>query len=68
MAFVADAYYAAGKMLNGLLKQGNHLVTGLSTGAAFCAPGRRWLRPGRRCYTERVPKRSPQWSLADDDH
>jgi len=21
--------------------------------------GRRWLRPGRRCYTERMPKRSP---------
>ena len=25
--FVADAYYAAGKVVNGLLKQGNHLVT-----------------------------------------
>ena len=35
------------------------LKTGLSTGAAFCGPGRRWLRPGRRCYTERMPKRSP---------
>ena len=25
--FVADAYYAAGKMVSGLLEQGNHLVT-----------------------------------------
>src|SRR5258705_3338163 len=25
--FVADAYYAAGKVVNGLLRQGNHLVT-----------------------------------------
>ncbi len=25
--FVADAYYASGKMVNGLLSQGNHLIT-----------------------------------------
>src|ERR1700674_5417793 len=31
--FVADAYYAAGKMLNGLLKQGNHLVTRVKSNA-----------------------------------
>jgi DDE superfamily endonuclease len=31
--FVADAYYAAGKIVNGLLKQGNHLVSRVKSNA-----------------------------------
>ena len=36
--FVADAYYAAGKMVRGLLKQGNHLVTRDKSNAVAYAP------------------------------
>src|SRR6267154_3238774 len=35
---VADAYYAAGKMARGLLKQGNHLVTRVKSNAVAYAP------------------------------
>src|ERR1700749_1065831 len=44
--FVADAYYAAGKMLNGLLKQGNHLVTRVKANAVAYAPAPR--KKGRK--------------------
>ena len=36
--FVADAYYAAGKMVSGLLEQGNHLVTRVKSNAIAYAP------------------------------
>jgi hypothetical protein len=37
--FVADAYYAAGKIVRGLLRRGNHLVTRVKTNAvAFGRP------------------------------
>jgi hypothetical protein len=37
--FVADAYYAAHKMVNGLLKDGNHLVTRVKSNAvAYALP------------------------------
>jgi hypothetical protein len=37
--FVADAYYAAYKIVNGLLKDGNHLVTRVKSNAvAYAAP------------------------------
>ena len=36
--FVADAYYAAGKMVSGLLDQGNHLVTRVKSNAVAYAP------------------------------
>jgi len=36
--FVADAYYAAGKMVRGLLKQGNHLVTRVKSNAVAYTP------------------------------
>ena len=36
--FVADAYYAAGKMVNGLLKQGSHLVTRVKSNAVAYLP------------------------------
>jgi hypothetical protein len=36
--FVADAYYAAGKTVKGLLKQGNHLVTRVKSNAVAYLP------------------------------
>jgi DDE superfamily endonuclease len=36
--FVVDAYYAAGKMVSGLLRQGNHLVTRVKSNAVAYAP------------------------------
>jgi hypothetical protein len=36
--FVADAYYAAGKIVKGLLKQGNHLVTRIKSNAVAYLP------------------------------
>jgi hypothetical protein len=36
--FVADAYYAAGKIVKGLLKQGNHLVTRVKSNAVSYLP------------------------------
>jgi len=44
--FVADAYYAAGKMVSGLLEQGNHLVTRVKSNAVAYAPARR--KKGRK--------------------
>ena len=44
--FVADAYYAAGKMVSGLLKQGNHLVTRVKSNAVAYAPAAR--KKGRK--------------------
>jgi hypothetical protein len=44
--FVADAYYAAGKMANGLLEQGNHLVTRVKSNAVAYAPAPR--KKGRK--------------------
>jgi hypothetical protein len=43
---VADAYYAAGKMVRGLLKQGNHLVTRVKSNAVAYAPALR--KKGRK--------------------
>jgi len=36
--FVADAYYAAGKMVRGLLKEGNHLITRAKSNAVAYKP------------------------------
>src|SRR3982074_1489642 len=44
--FVADAYYAAGKMVRGLLKQGNPLGTRVKSNAVACAPAPR--KKGRK--------------------
>src|SRR4029077_11625586 len=43
--FVADAYYAAGKMVRGLLKQGNHLVTRVTCNAVAYAPAKHKKAP-----------------------
>jgi DDE superfamily endonuclease len=60
--FVADAYYAAGKMVKGLLKQGNHLVTRVKSNAVAYLPvepnkGRR--KRGRpKVYGKKIRVRS----------
>src|SRR4030088_2127219 len=60
--FVADAYYAAGKMVRGLLEHGNHLVTRVKSNAVAYAPatpkkGRK--KKGRpRTYGEKTKLKS----------
>jgi hypothetical protein len=44
--FVADAYYAAGKIVKGLLRQGHHLVTRVKSNAVAYAPAEQ--KKGRR--------------------
>jgi len=59
--FVADAYYASGKVVRGLLSQGNHLVTRVRTSAvAYHAPPvPRVRKRGRpRKYGKKVALRS----------
>jgi DDE superfamily endonuclease len=63
--FVADAYYAAGKMVIGLLNQGNHLVTRVKSNAVAYAPatpkkGRK--KKGRpKTYGEKLKLKSLLW-------
>ena len=49
--FVADAYYSAGKMVSGLLDQGNHLVTRVKSNAVAYAPA-----PPKKGKTRGRPK------------
>jgi len=59
--FVADAYYAARKIVNGLLDQNNHLVTRVRSNAVAYAPYllRGPKPPGRpRVYGEKVKLKS----------
>ena len=44
---VADTYYAAGKVVNGLLRQGNHLVSRVKSNAVAWFPPEPQSRPGR---------------------
>jgi hypothetical protein len=63
--FVADAYYAAGKMVIGLLNQGNHLVTRVKSNAVAYAPatprkGRK--KKGRpKTYGAKIKLKSLLW-------
>jgi hypothetical protein len=43
--FVADAYYASGKVVSGLMKQGNHLVTRVRSNAVAYEP---YIHQGER--------------------
>jgi hypothetical protein len=45
--FVADTYYAAGKVVDGLLRQGNHLVSRVKSNAVAWLPPEPQSRPGR---------------------
>ncbi len=63
--FVADAFYAAGKVVNGLLAEHNHLITRVKSNAVAFAP---YLRQGPqkrgrpRLYGDKIRLRS----LCDD--
>ena len=52
--FVADAFYAAGKIVNGLLKQGNHLVSRVRSNAVAYLPA----QPPKARRKRGRPKRS----------
>jgi hypothetical protein len=58
--FVADAYYAAHKMVNGLIKSGNHLITRVKSNAVAYAPikpqkASKKKRPGRpKLYGQKI--------------
>src|SRR5271154_442143 len=59
--FVADAYYAAGKMVRGLLMQGNHLVTRVKSNAVAYAPAERKGRSTRgrpKTYGKKIKLKS----------
>jgi len=59
--FVADAYYANQKMVNGLLDQGNHLVTRAKSNAVAYTPHQQSgsRKPGRpKIYGKKVTLRS----------
>src|SRR5438105_8622626 len=63
--FVADAYYAAGKMVRGLLEHGNHLLTRVKSNAVAYAPatpktGRK--KKGRpKTYGKKIKLKSLLW-------
>ena len=56
--FLADAYYASGKVVNGLIDQNNHLITRVKSNAVAYAP---YVQPeskkrGRpRIYADKIP-------------
>ena len=60
--FVGDAYYAAGKMVSGLLKRGNHLVTRVKSNAVAYAPAPRKKGRSKRgrpkTYGEKIKLKS----------
>ncbi len=59
--FVGDAYYASGKIINGLLERNNHLVTRARSNAVAYQPfvNRGPKRRGRpRIYDKKIPLRS----------
>src|ERR1700693_74578 len=64
--FVADAYYAAGKMARGLLKQGNHLVTRVKSNAVAYAPATPKKGKKTRGRPKTYGKKKKLKSLFDD--
>jgi hypothetical protein len=57
--FVADAYYAAGKVIRGLLKKNNHLISRVRNNAVAYQPAQQpeKRKPGRpKLYGERIPR------------
>jgi hypothetical protein len=56
--FIADAYYASGKIITGLLKESNHLITRVRSNAVAWYPACHECtdtRPGRkRIYGDKV--------------
>ena len=68
--FVADAYYASGKIVRGLLAKGNHLVTRVKSNAVAYAPYPRPSSnaPKRRGRPKTYGDKIPIASLLDDEH
>jgi len=64
--FVADAYYAAGKMVNGLLKQGSHLVSRVKSNAVAFLPAEPQNGPRKRGRPKRYGKKIKLKSLLAD--
>ena len=64
--FVADAYYAAGKMVNGLLKQGSHLVSRVKSNAVAFLPAEPQNGPRKRGRPKRYGKKIKLKSLLSD--
>ncbi|MDZ7752672.1 MAG: transposase [Gammaproteobacteria bacterium] len=63
--YVADAYYAAGKMVRGLIAEGNHLVTRVRSNAVAYTPYRQ-RGPRKRGRPRRYGKKLKLRSLLND--
>jgi hypothetical protein len=64
--FVADAYYAAGKIVKGLLKQGNHLVSRVRSNAVAYLPAQPQKGPRKRGRPKLYGKKIRLKSLLSD--
>ena len=64
--FVADAYYAAGKVVNGLLAQGHHLVSRVRSNAVAYAPAEHKKGKRKRGRPKRYGKKIKLKSLLAD--
>jgi DDE superfamily endonuclease len=64
--FVADAYYAAGKVVKGLLKQGHHLVSRVRSNAVAYAPAEPQNGKRKRGAPKRYGKKIKVKSLLSD--
>jgi DDE superfamily endonuclease len=65
--FVADAYYAAGKIVRGLLEQGHHLVSRVRTNAVAYAPAQPKKGPKKRGRPKRYGKKITIKSLLSEN-
>lgn len=67
--FVADAYYASGKIVRGLLAKGNHLITRVKTNAVAyrCPTEPKADAPRKRGRPKTYGEKIPLISLLDDD-
>jgi DDE superfamily endonuclease len=64
--FVADAYYAAGKVVKGLLEQGHHLVSRVKSNAVAYAPAEQKKGKRKRGAPKRYGKKIKLKSLLSD--
>jgi DDE superfamily endonuclease len=64
--FVADAYYAAGKIVKGLLKEGHHLVSRVRSNAVAYAPAEPQTGKKKRGAPKRYGKKIKVKSLLSD--
>src|SRR6201987_776858 len=64
--FVADAYYAAGKVVNGLIAQGHHLVSRVKSNAVAYAPAEPPKGKRKRGRPSRYGKKIKLKSLLSD--